>query len=113
MLEEDLIMNNSKPVGADRREQESIQKDMNDREMLLLFLALLSLALPALAIRVAFPDLNPLFLAGLGLMLYGVYLGWFLRANQLLSVVEEAPLETSKVKARPIDQLSAGGNRYE
>jgi hypothetical protein len=112
MLEEDVIMNSAK-AAADRQEQVSTQKDMSEREVRLIFLALLGLALPAWAIRVVFPDLNPLLLAGLGLALYGVYLGWFLRSNNLLPVMEEASLETVKVKARHAEQLSRERNRHE
>ena len=47
----------------------------NDRSGLFGLLALLGLAFPALGIRYLFPDLNPLFLAGFGIAVYGVYLG--------------------------------------
>lgn len=90
-----------------RHEQVATQKVRDDRETLIIFLAILGLALPALAIRNLFPDLNPLLLAGLGITVYGVYLGWFLWTNQLLSAEKEVSRQSATVYAsnnHPIDE---------
>jgi hypothetical protein len=51
------------------------QQSSNDRSGLIGLLALLGIAFPALGIRYLFPSLNPMLLAGLGIAVYGVYLG--------------------------------------
>jgi hypothetical protein len=55
-------------------ERSDYRKD-RDRRGLIGLLSLFGAALPALGIRFLFPDLNPLFLVGLGVAVYGVYLG--------------------------------------
>jgi hypothetical protein len=56
------------------QDQEMAQNKVDDRRGLLGFIALISLAIPALLIRALLPDLNPLILAGLGVVVYSAYL---------------------------------------
>lgn len=90
----------------DQQEQPPFQREVDDREMLLGFLALLSLALPALAIRTLLPDLNPFLLAGIGIIAYGAYLGWMFRAVLVQSTVEQAAMEPVRVSERRDHSLS-------
>lgn len=55
--------------------QEMFQDDASDQHGLLGLIALIGLAIPALLIRSLLPDLNPVFLAGLGSAVYLAYLG--------------------------------------
>ncbi len=57
------------------QDQETVREKSDDRHGLMGFIALLSLAIPALLIRNLFPDMNPLMLAGLGVTVYVAYLG--------------------------------------
>jgi len=62
-------------LGTDQQIEGHTQQISDDRSGLIGFLALLGLAFPALGIRYLFPSLNPMLLAGLGIAVYGVYLG--------------------------------------
>ena len=62
-------------LGTHQQIERHTQQIGKDRRGLIAFLTLVSLAFPALGIRYLVPDLNPLFLAGLGVAVYGVYLG--------------------------------------
>ena len=49
------------------------EQGIDDRSAFLGLLAILSLAVPALVIRNLFPELNPLYLVGLGAITYSTY----------------------------------------
>lgn len=74
-------------------ERHSARQKSDDREMFFGFLALLSLAFPALAIRALLPDLNPLLLVGIGLLIYFAYFAWLLRLHAQRSVQEQLSLK--------------------
>lgn len=64
--------NGNGPVN--NQERDVAAQAIDNRSAMIGLLALLVLAFPALLIRSLFPDLNPLFLAGLGIVTYGSYL---------------------------------------
>ena len=76
------------PIG-----RQSSQQKLDDRETLLGFLSLLSLALPALAIRALLPELNPLFLVVIGLVIYSAYIAWLFRMHAARSIEEQTSLK--------------------
>ena len=68
---------NTDKNGSWRSEQQiesSGHRNDRDRRGLIGLLSLFGAALPALGIRYLLPDLNPFFLVGLGVSVYGIYL---------------------------------------
>ena len=82
------------------QERDGADQTVDNRSAMIGLLALLSLAFPALLIRNLFPDLNPLFLAGLGVITYGIYLTWLLFRQSEQAREMESSLEPAKVKAQ-------------
>ena len=82
------------------------QHTSNDRRGLIGLLTIFSLAFPALGIRYSYPDLNPLFLAGIGLAVYGAYLGLLAYYSFQLNDVELAPKPAvvNSQKRQPLDE---------
>jgi hypothetical protein len=83
------------------RDQEWAQGRVDNRQGLLGFIALISLAIPALLIRSLLPDLNPLILAGLGVAVYSAYLAVMIAAlwrqdEQARSALQAAPVAADK-----------------
>ena len=86
--------------------QDGAGQTTDNRSAMIGLLALLSLAFPALLIRTLFPDLNPLFLAGLGVVTYGSYLT-VLMLKQTEQVQEmESSLEFASTKAHDNRSIS-------
>ena len=87
------------------------RRQPNDRQMFIGLLALLSLALPAVAIRSLLPDLNPIVLAGTGLALYAAYLAWLYRMHLAQSTEEQSSLETVVVTGKQDQRPGQQGDR--
>ena len=84
---------------VNNREQDDAGQTIDNRSAMIGLLALLSLAFPALLIRTLFPDLNPLFLAGLGIITYGSYLVILLHKQSEQLQEMESSLEPVAAKA--------------
>jgi len=82
------------------------QQTTNDRRGLIGLFTIFSLAFPALAIRYLYPDLNPLFLVGLGLAVYVFYLGFQAYYSLKLNDVELAtkPVLSNSKKPYPLNE---------
>ena len=90
---------NDKNGPVNDQEQDGEGQTIDNRSAMIGLLALLSLAFPALLIRTLFPDLDPLFLAGIGLVTYGSYLT-ILMLKQTERVQQmESSLEFASTKA--------------
>ena len=61
--------------GSEKQIERSGYQGDRDHVGLVGLLSLFGAALPALGIRILFPNLNPIFLVGLGVFVYGTYLG--------------------------------------
>ena len=81
------------------QEQGEVGAKIDDREGLLGLVALISLAIPALLIRILLPDLNPVILAGLGVAVYAVYLATLLSTLSRQANEEERTLQAAKARA--------------
>lgn len=78
---------------------ELFRAESDDRHGLLGLMALLGLAIPALLIRSLFPDLSPVFLAGLGVAVYCAYLG--LMGATLLRQAGQKQVEVAPARVTP------------
>jgi hypothetical protein len=87
--------------GSEQQMETLVQHNegVSDRSGLIGLLVLLSLAILALGIRYLFPDLNSIFLAGLGITVYGIYLGILVYISSRTQEVEPA-LEPVVAKVR-------------
>ena len=81
------------------QEEDGAGQIIDNRSAMIGLVALLSLAFPALLIRTLFPDLNPLFLAGLGIVTYGSYLTVLMLRQSKQGQEMESSLKLARVKA--------------
>lgn len=81
---------NLKVYEGDRYDQEAVRETVEGRQALLGLVALVSLAIPALTIRHLLPDLNPLILAGVGMVAYMTYLAMLFIALSRQTEAEQA-----------------------
>lgn len=75
---------------SDRYDHEPVRETVEGRQALLGLVALISLAIPALTIRYLLPDLNPLILAGVGMVAYTAYLAMLFIALSRQAEEEQA-----------------------